>query len=229
MTQGLPLFLWAEACNNAVYLQNQSPHRVVGEMIPEEVFTGQKSPVEHLRMFGCITFSHVPKEKRTKMETTTEKGLLVGYNETSKSYWLYIPALRRVVIWRYVKFEEERACRRLQELEERQPSTSQKQGSQVQGVGTQSSSTGGTGVSGITGSPVVIVQIGSQGSPQVSSSSTSLFSPLVDSSHGTSGSTGTGTVVQSTGSPGSVGQLSGISSLGEAEEDISGKRKPKWL
>jgi hypothetical protein len=60
-----------------------------------------------------------------------------------------------------VNFEEERACRRSRELEERQPLNSQQQGSQVQGVGTQSSSTGGTGVSGITGSPVVTVQIGS--------------------------------------------------------------------
>jgi hypothetical protein len=59
--------------------------------------------------------------------------------------------------------------------------------------------------------------------------STSQFSLLVDSSHGTSGSTGTGTNFQSTGSPGSVGQLSGVSSSGEAEEAISGKRKPKWL
>jgi hypothetical protein len=156
--QGLPLFLWDEACNTAVYLQNRSPHRAVGDMTPKEVFTGQKPPVEHLRIFGCTTFSHVPKEKRTKMEPTAEKGLLVGYSETSKAYQLYIPALRMVVVRRDVKFEEERACKRSRELEERQPSTSQQQGSQVQGVGTQSSSTGSTGVPGITGSPVVTGQ-----------------------------------------------------------------------
>ena len=107
------------------------------------------------------------------MEPSAEKCLLVGYSETSKAYRLYIPALRRVVVRRDVKFEEERACRRSQELEEKQPSTSQQQGSQVHGVGTQSSSTRGTGVSRITGSPVVTVQIGSQGSPQVISPSTS--------------------------------------------------------
>jgi hypothetical protein len=148
-----------------IYLQNWSPHRAIGDMTPEEAFTGQKPPVEHLRIFGCITFYHVPKEKRTKMEPTTEKGLLVGYSEISKAYRLYIPALRRVVVWRDAKFEEERACRRSRELEERQPSTSQQQGSQAQGVGTQSSSTEGTWVSRITGSPLVTIQIGSQGSP----------------------------------------------------------------
>jgi hypothetical protein len=80
-------------------------------------------------------------------------------------------------------------------------------------------------VLGITGSPMVTIQIGSQ----VSSLSTSQFSPLVDSSHGTSGSTGTGTDVQSTRSPGSIGHLSGVSSLGKVEEAISRKRKPKGL
>jgi hypothetical protein len=88
-----------------------------------------------LRIFGCITFSLVPKEKRTKMEATAEMGLLVGYSKTYKAYQLYIPALRRLIVRRDVKFEEERACRRSWELEERRPLTSQQQGSQVQGVG----------------------------------------------------------------------------------------------
>ena len=37
--QGLPLFLWAEACNTAVYLQNRSPHRALGHMTPKEAFS----------------------------------------------------------------------------------------------------------------------------------------------------------------------------------------------
>jgi hypothetical protein len=40
--QGLPLFLWAEACNTTVYLQNMSPHRALGNMTSDEDFTGQK-------------------------------------------------------------------------------------------------------------------------------------------------------------------------------------------
>jgi hypothetical protein len=66
-----------------------------------------------------------PQRKRTKMEPTAKKGLLMGYNETSKSNRLYIPALRRVVVRRDVKFKEERACRRSRKLEERKPSTPQ--------------------------------------------------------------------------------------------------------
>jgi transposase InsO family protein len=49
--QGLPLLLWVEACNTAVYLQNRSPHGAVGDMTPEEDFTKQEPLVEHLRIF----------------------------------------------------------------------------------------------------------------------------------------------------------------------------------
>jgi len=33
--QGLPLHLWVEACNTIVYLQNRSPHRIIGMKTPE--------------------------------------------------------------------------------------------------------------------------------------------------------------------------------------------------
>jgi transposase InsO family protein len=58
--QSLPLYLWAEACATAVYLQNRSPHRILGKMTPEEAFTDRRPDVEHIRIFGCSTFSHVP-------------------------------------------------------------------------------------------------------------------------------------------------------------------------
>jgi hypothetical protein len=76
--QRLPLFLWAEACNTAVYLQNQSPHRVLGDKTLEETFSGKKLEVGHFRIFGCLTYSHVPSKKRTKLDPTAEKDIFVG-------------------------------------------------------------------------------------------------------------------------------------------------------
>jgi hypothetical protein len=74
-----------------------SPHRALGRKTLEEAFSGSRPDVEHLRIFGCSTFSHVPSEKRTKLDPTEERGMLVGYSEVSKAYKIYIPALRRVV------------------------------------------------------------------------------------------------------------------------------------
>ena len=120
--QDLPLFLWTKACRIAVYLQNRSPHRVVGSNTPQEAFTGVRPDVRHFRMFGCLTFSHVPSEKRTKLEPTAEKGIFVGYSETSKAFRIYIPAQRKIVVRRDVRFEEDRAFRKSLDLRDRDSS-----------------------------------------------------------------------------------------------------------
>ena len=96
--QDLPLFLWTEACRTTVYLQNRSPHKAVGSMTLEEAFSGVRPEIRHFRMFGCLKFSHVPSEKRTKLEPTAEKDIFVGYNETSKAFQIYIPAQRKIVV-----------------------------------------------------------------------------------------------------------------------------------
>lgn len=102
--QGLPLFLWAEAYNTAIYLLNRSPHKSLGDLTPEEAFFGEKPQLTHLRIFGCVTYSQVAKEKRTKLDPTAEKGIFVGYSETSKAYRIYISSLRSVVVRRDVRF-----------------------------------------------------------------------------------------------------------------------------
>ena len=44
------------------------------------------------------------------------KGLLVGYNEISKAYRVYIPTRRRILVSRDVQFNEDRALRRSLDL-----------------------------------------------------------------------------------------------------------------
>ena len=75
-----------------VYIQNKRPHKVLGSKTPKEAYSGKKPEVGHFRIFGCLTYSHVPSKKRTKMEPTAEKGIFVGYDEISKAYRIYIPA-----------------------------------------------------------------------------------------------------------------------------------------
>jgi len=81
--QGLPFFWGAKACKTFVYLKNRSPHHALGNMTPQEDFFGKKPDVGHFHIFGCLTYSFVPKENRTKLEPTRDKGIFVGYSETS--------------------------------------------------------------------------------------------------------------------------------------------------
>ena len=74
--QYLPMHIWAEAAITTVYVQNHTPHRVLENKTPEEVFSGKKPKVSHLRIFGCPVYIHIPKEKRTKLDPSGKKGIL---------------------------------------------------------------------------------------------------------------------------------------------------------
>jgi len=73
------MFLWAEAANATVYVQNRCPHRAVKDKTLEEAFTRVRPEAGHLRNFGCPVYVHVPHEKRTKLDTSGLKGIFVGY------------------------------------------------------------------------------------------------------------------------------------------------------
>jgi hypothetical protein len=116
--QDLPTSLWEEATSTAIYIQNTSPHAIMGEKTPEEAFTGKKPKVGHLRIFGCPVYIHVPKEKRTKMEPSRKKEIFDGYSETSKAYRIYVPGQRYIEVSRDVTFHEEVAFKQSKELQQ---------------------------------------------------------------------------------------------------------------
>ena len=91
-------YLWAEATSTAVYIQNRSPHAVLDEKTPKEVFTGEKPDISHLRIFGCPVYIHIQKEKRINMEHSRNNGTFVGYSETSKEVIIYVPGERHVEV-----------------------------------------------------------------------------------------------------------------------------------
>ena len=84
--QYLPMHLSEEAARIVVYVQNHTPHRVLENKTPKEVFSGKKPEVSHLRIFGCPVCIHIPKEKRTNLDPSGNKGIFVGYSKNSKAY-----------------------------------------------------------------------------------------------------------------------------------------------
>lgn len=98
--QNLHMYLWAEASRTVVYVQNKSPHKILWNKTPKEVFAGKKPEVRHLRIFGCPMYIHFPKKKRTKLEPSRKKGTSIGYNETSKAYRICIFEQRKIEIRR---------------------------------------------------------------------------------------------------------------------------------
>ena len=76
-------------------------------MTPKEAWSGHKSCVGDLRIFGSIAYSHVPDERISKLDDKFEKCIFVGYSESSKAYKLYNPITKKIIISKDLKFNEE--------------------------------------------------------------------------------------------------------------------------
>ncbi|UYV66742.1 hypothetical protein LAZ67_4002742 [Cordylochernes scorpioides] len=68
----LPPKFWAEAMNTYSYIKNRTPHKRNDKTTPEELFTGKKPTIKHLKVFGCRAEYWIPKFKRYKFEKITK-------------------------------------------------------------------------------------------------------------------------------------------------------------
>jgi len=73
---------------------------------PYEAWFKRKPKIYHLRVFRCITYSHIPKENWEKLEGKGEKCIFVGYNDESKGCCFYNPEIKKVIISRDVIFDK---------------------------------------------------------------------------------------------------------------------------
>ena len=102
----LPTEFWGEAVATVVYLINRCPTKAVHDRIPMEAWSQRRWTVEHLRVFGCIAYAHVPKEKRKKFDDKGVKCIFIGYSPESKGYRLYDPLNNKMILSRDVEFLE---------------------------------------------------------------------------------------------------------------------------
>jgi transposase InsO family protein len=110
--QDLPMCLWAEAAKTTVYVQNRLSHSALRFKTLEEMFSGKKPEVSHLKIFVCPVFVHIPKEKRNKLNPSGKKGIFVGYCVVSKAFRVYIPGRHHIEINRDVTFDEDAALKK---------------------------------------------------------------------------------------------------------------------
>jgi hypothetical protein len=109
-----------------VYVQNRLSHSALGFKTPEEMFTGKKPEVSHLKYLVVQCLFIYRKEKRNKLKPSGKKGIFVGYCEVSKAFKIYIPGHRHIEISRDVTFDEEAALKKsrrcqLEEVCEEEP------------------------------------------------------------------------------------------------------------
>ena len=72
-----------------VYLINRSPSAIFDFDIPQRVLIEKDVPYSHLKVFGCKTFMHVSKKKRSKLDDKAIHCIFVRYEDEEFGYKLW--------------------------------------------------------------------------------------------------------------------------------------------
>jgi hypothetical protein len=92
--------------HTTIYTLNICPTRAILKLTTNEAWPGYKPSVAHMKVFGCITYAHVPKEKRRKLDDKIVKCIFIGYSIEKISYMLFDPQAKKVIISKDVVFDE---------------------------------------------------------------------------------------------------------------------------
>ena len=102
----LPTYLWSEAVSHAQYLINRSPTRTNHGATPEAKYTGKTPDISNLKIFGCVAYVHVPKERRKKLDSRAIQCLFMDFDSETKAYRLYDQSRHKIIISQDVIFDE---------------------------------------------------------------------------------------------------------------------------
>ena len=103
----LPKQFWGEAMKTAVDVINMSPSHPLGNDVAERVWSGKNISYQHLRVFGCRAFAHVPKNERSKLDEKTRQCIFWGYGDDTFGYRLWDPEKQKTFRSRDVVFFED--------------------------------------------------------------------------------------------------------------------------
>jgi hypothetical protein len=91
----LEKLLWAEAVANAVYTLNRCPMKVLRSVTPEEMWSGRRPCVTHMRVFRSIAYVVIADEKRFNTKGT--KCMFLGYFEGIEAYRLMCLETKKII------------------------------------------------------------------------------------------------------------------------------------
>ena len=98
---------WGEAMRTAVDLINLSPSNPLLGDVPERVWRGKDVTYDHLKVFGCRAFVHIPKDERSKLDDKSKQCIFIGYGHDEFGYRLWDPLDKKLIRSRDVVFLED--------------------------------------------------------------------------------------------------------------------------
>ncbi|WKA06698.1 hypothetical protein VitviT2T_024587 [Vitis vinifera] len=90
--------------------------------VPDRIWSNNEISYDHLRVFGCKAFVHIPKDERSKLDAKTRPCVFIGYGQDELGYRFYDPVQKKLVRSRDVVFMEDHT---IQDIEKTKPMESQ--------------------------------------------------------------------------------------------------------
>ena len=112
---GTPHKFWPYAFKHAIWILNRCPrisrvqdkHAAKMWTTSYEKLTGRKPNMDHLRIFGCRAYSLIDKVNRKgKLGEVAHTGWHLGLAHERRGWFIYVPALDKVITSRTVRFDE---------------------------------------------------------------------------------------------------------------------------
>jgi len=76
---GLPFSFWDHCLASMVHVWNRLPTASLPNTTPFEAFYKHKPDVSYFRVWGCIAYVHIQKDKRNSLQPHAEKYVFIGY------------------------------------------------------------------------------------------------------------------------------------------------------
>ena len=96
---------------------NLSPVVALKSDVPNSIWYGKDVSYDHLRVFGCKAFVHVPKDERSKLDAKTRQCIFIGYGLDEFGYRLYDPIEKQLVKSRDIIFMKNQTIEDIDKVE----------------------------------------------------------------------------------------------------------------
>jgi hypothetical protein len=88
---------WTQEVHTSIHIQNRVMLRNNTDKTTYDLWKGRPTNVKHFRVFGSKCYIKREDGRMGKVDSRVDKGILVGYSSTRKSYKCYNLRLNKVV------------------------------------------------------------------------------------------------------------------------------------
>jgi GAG-pre-integrase domain/Integrase core domain len=102
----LPPSFWRHAVSTYVHTRNRTPTSALGKETPYFHWKGKRPNISYFRVFGCLAYVLIPKDKRKALQPHSKKCIFIGYPDGVKAWQFWDPVDKKFIISSHAVFDE---------------------------------------------------------------------------------------------------------------------------